>query len=558
MKIAVIGKSAFGADVYKRLREAGHEVVVVCTEPDKNGRADLIALEAAKNDTPVLKLPKWRRKNPISGKWEVIPEVFEQYTAYGAELNVLPFCTQFIPSEVIDFPRHKTIIYHPSILPAHRGASAINWTLINGDSEAGLTLFWADDGVDTGPILLQRKCAVEENDTLNSLYKRFLYPEGVKATVDAVNLIAEGRAPRITQPEEGASYEPYITAKPELAQIDWAWRQCQLHNFIRGNDNVPGAWTTFNGQKVTLLGSSLWKRFDVPGNARAVEVEGVPGGVVWAHDKGLLFKASDGKYVNIDTLKFEDGKVIKASKYGATDGAEEKIELNEDEKLLISPLKEAWKAILNMDIDNETNFFDAGATSADLTRLLEEVNVISGMEFLTCEAYMAPTFGEFLNVLVSKLRGDDKPKLVFEKIEKDINGLHVTVPVQMFINGEFCDSESNRKMDTIDPSNEKVICQVPKASTKDVDRAVRCASEAFYYGEWSRMSARERGRLLFRLADLMEEHKQELATIESIDSGAVYTLALKTHVGMSIDVWRYFAGWTDKIELSSYICTHVT
>lgn len=95
-----------------------------------------------------------------------------------------------------------------------------------------------------------------------------------------------------------------------------------------------------------------------------------------------------------------------------------------------------------------------------------------------------------------------------------------------------------------------------RASVGDVDRAVRAAHRAFHEGEWSKMSARDRGRLLFRLADLMEEHKQELATIESIDSGAVYTLALKTHVGMSIDVWRYFAGWCDKITGSTIPISH--
>ena len=89
-----------------------------------------------------------------------------------------------------------------------------------------------------------------------------------------------------------------------------------------------------------------------------------------------------------------------------------------------------------------------------------------------------------------------------------------------------------------------------------MDRAVRAARRAFEEGEWSKMSARDRGRLLFRLADLMEEHKQELATIESVDSGAVYTLALKTHVGMSIDVWRYFAGWCDKISGKTVPISH--
>ena len=86
------------------------------------------------------------------------------------------------------------------------------------------------------------------------------------------------------------------------------------------------------------------------------------------------------------------------------------------------------------------------------------------------------------------------------------------------------------------------------AQKEDVDVAVRAAKEAFENGDWSRMSHRDRGTLLFKLADLMEKHKEELATLESLDSGAVYTLAIKTHIGMSIETWRYFAGWADKIH----------
>ncbi|KAI6192684.1 Formyl transferase [Aphelenchoides besseyi] len=294
MRIAIIGKSAFGADVYRQLIEKGHNVVLVCTELDKNGRADLLALEAEKKGTPVIKCKTWREKDE-NGKWRVISSLFEQYKSYKPDLNVLPFCTQFIPPEIQNFPKHQTIIYHPSILPVHRGASAISWTLIHGDATAGLSIFWADDGLDTGPILLQKKCDVEENDTLNTLYKRFLYPEGVKACVEAVQLIADGKAPRIVQPTEGASYEPYITAKPELAEIDWNKVKTaqDLHNFIRGCDAVPGAWSRWNGQRVTFFGSSRWKRFDVPGNAKEIEVEGAPGGRVWTHDRGLLIKTED-------------------------------------------------------------------------------------------------------------------------------------------------------------------------------------------------------------------------------------------------------------------------
>lgn len=99
---------------------------------------------------------------------------------------------------------------------------------------------------------------------------------------------------------------------------------------------------------------------------------------------------------------------------------------------------------------------------------------------------------------------------------------------------------------------QKVQC----ASPKDVDKAVQAAKKAYEEGEWSKISSRDRGALLYKLADLLDEHREELATLETIDSGAVYTLALKTHIGMSVETWRYFAGWTDKLHGSTIPISH--
>ena len=146
--------------------------------------------------------------------------------------------------------------------------------------------------------------------------------------------------------------------------------------------------------------------------------------------------------------------------------------------------------------------------------------------------------------------------------------MDVSFPTQLYIDGTFVNGTSGRKLQSLDPKNESLICEVECASREDVDRACKAAHRAFtvrtinykyiYFllcqnqdGEWGKINARDRGALLARLADLMEEHQEELATIESIDSGAVYTLALKTHIGMSIATWRYFAGWCDKIEGST-------
>uniref|UniRef100_A0AAZ3RAJ3 10-formyltetrahydrofolate dehydrogenase n=1 Tax=Oncorhynchus tshawytscha TaxID=74940 RepID=A0AAZ3RAJ3_ONCTS len=534
MRIAVIGQSVFGLEVYKELRKEGHTIVGVFTIPDKDGKADPLGAEAEKDGVNVFKFPRWRLK----GKG--IPEVVQVYKATGAELNVMPFCSQFIPMEVIDHPAHGSIIYHPSLLPRHRGASAINWTLIHGDKKGGFTVFWADDGLDTGPILLQRECDVEPDDTVNTIYKRFLFPEGVKGTVDAVRLIAAGNAPKIVQPEEGATYEGI--QKKDNAKIDWNQSAQVLHNWIRGNDKVPGAWAEVDGQKVTFYGSSL-----LDSGATAI---GQPLEIPGASQPGLVSKAglmlfgNDGKALLVKNLQFEDGKMIAAARYFSS-GSSASVELTEEEKTFAEQMRGVWKSILtNVDaIEDSTDFFKSGAASMDVVRLVEEVKLrASGCQLQNEDVYMNTTFQDFIQMCVKKLRGeDDEEELVVDYVEKNINNMTIRMPHQLFVNGEFVDAEGGKTYKTINPTDGTV-------GTSDVDRAVAAAKEAFEEGEWGKINPRDRGRLLYKLADLMEEHQEELATIESMDSGAVYTLALKTHVGMSIQTFRYFAGWCDKIQ----------
>ena len=123
------------------------------------------------NFKPYFKVPRWRNKDKVLEQ-----TAFNDYISTKPDLNVLPYCSQFIPMEIINHPKHQSIIYHPSILPRHRGASAINWTLIEGNFYAGFTIFWADDGLDTGPILLQKQTKINLDDTVDTLYNRFLYP----------------------------------------------------------------------------------------------------------------------------------------------------------------------------------------------------------------------------------------------------------------------------------------------------------------------------------------------------------------------------------------------
>ncbi|XP_023599512.1 cytosolic 10-formyltetrahydrofolate dehydrogenase [Myotis lucifugus] len=544
MKIAVIGQSLFGQEVYCHLRKEGYEVVGVFTVPDKNGKADPLGLEAEKDGVPVFKFPRWREKG------QALPDVVAKYQALGAELNVLPFCSQFIPMEVINAPRHGSIIYHPSLLPRHRGASAINWTLIHGDKKGGFTVFWADDGLDTGDLLLQRECEILPDDTVSTLYNRFLFPEGIKGMVQAVRLIAEGRAPRVPQPEEGATYEGI--QKKETAKINWEQPAEAIHNWIRGNDKVPGAWTEACGQKLTFFNSTLNTAGLVP-EGEALPIPGAhrPGVVTKA---GLILFGNDDRMLLVKNIQLEDGKMIPASHFFRGEDSSA-LELTEAELVTMEGVRSAWKRILPnvLEVEDSTDFFKSGAASVDVVRLVEEVKELcDGVELENEDVYMATTFKDFIQLLVRKLRGDDKEsECIIDYVEKAVNKLTLRMPHQLFIGGTFVDAEGAKTYETINPTDGSVICQVSLAQVSDVDKAVAAAKDAFENGLWGKISARDRGRLLYRLADLMEQHQEELATIEALDAGAVYTLALKTHVGMSIQTFRYFAGWCDKIQGST-------
>nr|KAF6421645.1 aldehyde dehydrogenase 1 family member L1 [Rousettus aegyptiacus] len=256
----------------------------------------------------------------------------------------------------------------------------------------------------------------------------------------------------------------------------------------------------------------------------------------------------------VKNIQLEDGKMIPASKFfGREDN--DTLELTEAELVTREAVRKAWKRILPnvLEVEDSTDFFKSGAASVDVVRLVEEMKELcDGLELENEDIYMATTFMDFIQLLVRKLRGDDrKSECIIDYVEKAINKLILQMPHQLFIGGMFVDAEDAKTYGTINPTDGSVICQVSLAQISDVDKAVAAAKDAFENGLWGKISARDRGRLLYRLADLMEQHQEELATIEALDAGATYTLALKTHVGMSIQTFRYFAGWCDKIQGST-------
>lgn len=405
---------------------------------------------------------------------------------------------------------------------------------------------------------MTRQCNVESTDTLDTIYKRFLYPVGITAMAEAVDLVAAGTAPKIIQSEIGASYDPPMF-KEENQIVNLAQAAHRICNFIRALDSVPGAIAYVlqadNADEpevmVRLFGATLFTG-DLPKNGQPLKFKGLQSDAL-VHDGGILCFGTDGKYVNVHRVK-KGSRMIAASKWFEQSNVKKvALELTDAEKKMDGVLRAIWESILKIEVTDDTDFFACGAGSMDVVRLIEEAKDAFEINLENESLFMAPVYSEFYEEIVKVARQGD----VIQEITVDFDGFimkenkrEIPVPTQLFINGKFVDAENKRVLDIVNPTTEEVLCKVAVASANDVDRAVQAAHSAFY-GPWSMLSARQRGQLMFKLADLMEQHKEELATIEAVDSGAVYTLALKTHIGMSIDAWRYFAGWTDKIEGST-------
>jgi methionyl-tRNA formyltransferase len=265
VRIALIGQAAFAAKALETLIEQGHEIAHVYAPPDPPaGRPD-----ALKEKALALKLPL---SQPATFKGD---EAYEQFRAVGADLAVLAFVTLIVPERILYAPRHTSICFHPSLLPRHRGASAINWTLIQGDTETGITWFWPDKGIDTGPILLQRRVAIAPDDTTGTLYFNTLFPLGIETLVEAARLVAEGRAPRIPQDESRATYEP--PCRDEHAKLDFSKPARDVFNLVRGCDPQPGAYASAGEKRLRLYEP----RFDSaatgadPGTITAIDADGM-------------------------------------------------------------------------------------------------------------------------------------------------------------------------------------------------------------------------------------------------------------------------------------------
>jgi methionyl-tRNA formyltransferase len=296
MRIFLNGIGAFGLDVFNKLREAGEEIVAVAA-PAKSlsGRPDRLSAAAEAAGIPVFETARLSE-----------PEVEAALKSQAPELGVMAFVQEFMSRAVLDLPEHGTIQYHPSLLPRHRGRSSINWAIIQGETRTGATIFWPDEGMDTGPVLLQRDVEIGLDDTAGSLYYDKLYPLGIDLLVESVALVKAGNAPKTVQNEAAMTYERPCQGR--AARIDWRLSVGDIYNLIRGCDPSPAAWTRLGEQTVKITAARP-----------LAEHSGEPGVVVSLDERGMIVGAGNGS-IFVRQLQLESGAAAPAHEVAAQAG----------------------------------------------------------------------------------------------------------------------------------------------------------------------------------------------------------------------------------------------
>ncbi len=300
MRLAIIGQQDFGKAALEAFIKRGDDVAAVFCAPEK-GRPDPLRLAAEAMGVKVYQFPKLTD-----------PEALAALKEANVDIGVMAYVTQFVPQDFCNIPTNGTIQFHPSLLPLHRGASSMSWSIICGRTETGFSIFRPTDGLDEGPVLLTRAVPIEPEDTLGTLYFGKIFPMGVAGLVEVADAVIAGKAPAIAQYEPNAGYEGII--REAESRINWANHVDITFNLIRGCNPAPGAWTTQDGKKLFLFESTrrIARTFS--------EVKGKKIGEIVAQNGTSLTIHGQGGFIEVHRVRFDGGKKVAASESGLAVG----------------------------------------------------------------------------------------------------------------------------------------------------------------------------------------------------------------------------------------------
>jgi methionyl-tRNA formyltransferase len=293
MRIAIVGQQDFGKAVLEAFVARGDEVAGVFCAPEKPGaRPDALKVAADERKVKLFQFASLKSD-----------EAKAALRGLNADIGIMAFVLQFAPQDFVGIPKRGTIQYHPSLLPKYRGPSSINWPIIRGDTKTGLTIFRPTDGLDEGPVVLQKETEIGPDDTLGTVYFDRLFPMGVKAMLEAADLVISAKHREVVQDESQATYEGWC--RKAEARLNWANHVDFIYNTIRGCNPAPGAWTTLEGRELQIFDARKHpvRTFGA--------VKGKLGEVVEVTDKSFQVTAQGGR-IEVLRAKLGEGKKVAA------------------------------------------------------------------------------------------------------------------------------------------------------------------------------------------------------------------------------------------------------
>jgi len=294
MRLLYMGTPQFAVPPLRALADAGHEIAGVVTRLDKPaGRGKILTAPLAKLAAQEMGLvvlqPRRVRET----------EFVEQLRALALDIIIVAAYGQILPKDILTLPKFGCVNIHASLLPLYRGAAPINWAIIHGEQETGITIMQMDEGMDTGAILMQEPISIAPSETAGSLMAK-LSMLGARMITTALQLLASGKLVPAAQDNSKASQAPLL--KKEHGLIDWSLSAAEIHNRVRGLSPWPSAYTFLDGKMIKVLATEV-----TAGQGEA--------GVLYQRDRNILEAGTGRGLLRILSMQHEGKKPMTAAEF---------------------------------------------------------------------------------------------------------------------------------------------------------------------------------------------------------------------------------------------------
>ncbi len=310
MRVIFMGTPDFSVGILEKLIEAGHEIALVVTQPDKpKGRGKAVQFPPVKEAALAHGLEVYQPARIRDAACAA------RLRGYEADVAVVAAFGQILPKEILEAPRYGCVNVHASLLPKYRGASPIQWAVINGEAVSGVTTMRMDEGLDTGDVIFREEVALDPKETGGSLFER-LAQAGAALCVKTLAAIEDGTAAYEPQEDGEATYTRII--KKQLGEIDWSKGAAQIERLVRGLDPWPSAYTYLGGKTLKIWKSSVkeeGKSAGAPGSSSGGDAKTPPPGTVLSAGKGRFEVQSGDGVLILEEVQLEGKKRMAADAF---------------------------------------------------------------------------------------------------------------------------------------------------------------------------------------------------------------------------------------------------